>query len=328
MYHVLLSQSGSFREHVDYLSAQGARVTLLGPDKVETGFESKLAIVMQMFSPTLLRLRGLWKSTDRVLVVGWQAIPVLTLIKLGLLPRPAKTLVMGLFIHGRRARQIVNRVLRAVRFEGLGFITFSNRESEQIVQDVGIDQRNVHLHLWRVNLDGKVAPDEVTEGDYVFSGGYSNRDYDLLLAAMRGIPTPLVVIASAKNRITESRDKNTRILRDIEEGEFERMLAKSRLVVLPLKSESDACGQSVLLRVLRNGKPVVSSRHSAVEHFLGVDYPGFVPAEDVNAMHDAIERALGDAEHRRRLEQAVVRAQQRIDASASVGQEVLQFLTA
>lgn len=42
------------------------------------------------------------------------------------------------------------------------------------------------------------------------------------------------------------------VYRDIAEGKFEALLAHSRVLAMHFKSQWEACGQSVLLRVLRN----------------------------------------------------------------------------
>ena len=111
---------------------------------------------------------------------------------------------------------------------------------------------------------GRAGAGMVSDDGFIFTGGYSNRDYDLLLSAAAEVPAPLVIVASSRNQISAAAGPNTTIHRDLPEGEFETLLARSRLVAMPLKSQGEACGQSVLLRVLRNGKPLVATRHEEV----------------------------------------------------------------
>jgi hypothetical protein len=321
--HVLLSQAGSYRDIVDYLAARGARVTEVGPK--QQGMRGKKQIVMAMISPRLLRTLGLWQREDRVLVVGWQALPVLALIRLGLLRRPARLLVMACFIHGVQARRIVNWAWRLLRFPGLGFITFSHGETRNLIDEVGMPPESVHFHLWRQELDGQAQPQ--TEDGSIFSGGFSNRDYDLLLQAAEPLAAPLVIVASARNSVASPSSPQTTIHRDLPEAEFEDLLARSSVVAMPLRSQGEACGQSVLLRVLRNGKPLVATRHDSIEEYLGADYPGFVPHNDVAAMRAALASALHEPALRDALAERIRHAARRLEQRGEPGAEIEQFLS-
>ncbi len=327
MIHVMLSQAESYRDIVDYLRDQGAQVTLVGPESATQNIRGKAAIVKAMLSPRLLRARRTWTTADQVLVIGWQALPLLALIKLGLLPRPAKLLVMACFIHGKRARNMVNQAWRLVRFPGMGFITFSEGEARNLVKEVGMPPSAVHFHLWRQALGGQAAPDAIGDDGYIFSGGFSNRDYDLLLEAAGALDTPMVVVASAHNQINPT-SATTRVYRDLPEAEFEALLAKSRVVAIPLKSQGEACGQSVLLRVLRNGKPLIATRHEAIEAYLGADYAGFVPHGDAAAMAAALKRALADHAFRAALAAKITQANRKLALADGPGQEIARYLHA
>lgn len=322
MNHVLLSQPGSYRDITDYLGARGARVTAIGPPA--SGMRSKAAIVGAMLSPRLWRVAGLWTRQDRVLVVGWQALPLLALLKLRLLPRPARLLVMACFVHGQRARRLADRLLRLLRVPGLGFIAFSPGEARHLVDRVGMAPGDVFCHLWRQELDGRAAP-QAGEGG-IFAGGFSNRDYDLLLEAAEPLAEPLVIVASQHNRIRPPARASTRILRDLPEGEFEALLARSKVVAMPLRGSGEACGQSVLLRVLRHGKPLVATRHEAIEAYLGADYPGFVPHGDVHAMRSALAGVLQQPARCEELARRVRQAARVLAGRGEPGAEIERFL--
>ena len=327
MIHILLSQRGGYRDVIEHLAATGATVTNLGPDNSRPGaFRGKLAILASMLSPKIWRARRRWTDQDRLLIIGWQASPVLAGIKLRLLPRPAKVLVMACFVHGQRARALVNAAWRRLKFPGLGFITFSHGETRNLIEQVGIAPGDVYFHLWRQELDGSAR--HVDDEGFVFTGGYSNRDYDLLLNATQDLTAPVVIVASSRNEIHAPLGAHTTLHRDLPEGEFEALLARSRVVAMPLKSQGEACGQSVLLRVLRNGKPLVATRHESIEEYLGRDYPGFVARDDVEAMRATLMRALSDDQFRTRLADNVRRAGDRLARRGSPGQEIEQFLLA
>ena len=328
MIHVLLSQNDVYRDVVDHLTTGGAKATLIGPTTEASAFRSKASILKAMLSPALLRTRGLWKRSDRVLIIGWQALPVLALMRCHLLPRPEKVLVMACFIHGTKARRVVNWLWRRLHFPGMGFITFSQGEARNLTESVGIPAESVYFHLWRQALYGAADPASITDDGSVFAGGYSNRDYDLLLRAMRDMPTQLNIVASERNGIELDLRPATTILRDLPEAEFELLLARSRVVAMPLRSQGEACGQSVLLRVLRNGKPLVTTRHESIEAYLGTDYPGFVRHDDVDSMRETLQRALTDAAFREELATAIRHAGRKLDQREGPGHEIETFLLA
>lgn len=327
MIHILLSQPGAYRDVIEHLVASGAQVTNLGPDKVSrSAFRGKLGIVVSMFSRKIWGGRAPWGPDDRVLMIGWQALPVLAAIKLGILPRPQKMLVMACFVHSNWTRRAVNAAWRLFMFPELGFITFSPSEARNLAEAVGVPPPSIYHHLWRQELDGKAG--EIADEGFIFTGGYSNRDYDLLLSATAEVPAQVVIVASSRNQISAPVGANTTIHRDLPEGEFEKLLAHSRLVAMPLKSTGEACGQSVLLRVLRNGKPLVATRHESIEEYLGPDYPGFVDHDDVAAMRDTLRRALEDDVFRAGLAATIRQAGERLERRGSPGQEIEQFLLA
>lgn len=78
MMHILLSQTGSYRDVVDHLRLRGAQVISVGEaGKRRCRDTQQKSILKSMFSPALLRARGAWTASDRVLVIGWQSLPIL-----------------------------------------------------------------------------------------------------------------------------------------------------------------------------------------------------------------------------------------------------------
>jgi len=326
--HILQVATAPYRDITRHLADRGARVTVLRPGPTQAKFDSKLAIVRAMLSPRLLKARGVWTRDDTVLAIGWQALPLQALIRIGYLPRPERFVVLGCFVHSGRVRRVINGLWRAVRGPGLGFVAFSEGERRNLIDACGIPPGQVHFHLWRQELDGRAAPEQVSDDGSIFSGGFSNRDYALLRAAAASLPAPLVIVASAHNGLPAVDGDTVRIHLDIPEAAFEALLARSRVVAMPLRSQGEACGQSVLLRVLRNGKPLVVTRHESLEAYLGSDYPGFVPPGDVDAMRTALARALADTPWRDHLSSCIRTAAARLDAQGEPGADIERFLRA
>ncbi|MGO9445971.1 MAG: glycosyltransferase [Thiobacillaceae bacterium] len=330
MWKVISPHEGLYQDIVDSLVSHGARVRSIGESskaKGTIGFSGKLGALRVMLNPKLFGLRSEWESADNVLVIGWLLLPILFLIKLRWLHRPKYLVSLGCFVHSQNVRQVRNALLRMFKFPGLRFVAFSQKEVRALVAAASIPNSSVHFHLWRQDLNGRAGPEDIKEGDYIFSGGYSNRDYELLISALKEIQISAVIVASKMNSIPDVSGTAIRILRDLDEAEFEKLLARSRLVVLPLKYAGEACGQSVLLRVLRNHKPLIVSQHESVESYLGRDYPGFVQPGNVDTLAAAIRKALSDQAFLELLRTRVTQAQVKLSAIPHPGDEIYAWLS-
>lgn len=327
MIRILLPHPGIYNDIVIPLrDLHGAEVDTVS-DKSAAGFTNKSAIVKSLLDRKVLTLARSWTRDDAVLVIGWHILPVLLLIKLGLVAAPRKLISLGCFVHSITLRRTFNVLVRLLKMRRLYFVTFSQSELENLAKHAGIPRENLYPHLWRQDLWGAVAKDEVSEGDYIFSGGYSNRDYSMLIEVLRGMPYKSVLVASKLNQLGPDVPPTMKLMLDTDEHTFEKYLAGSRLVVIPLKSAGDACGQSVLLRVLRNEKPLIITRQQAVEEYLGSDYPGYVPANDPEALEESIKRAYEDNAYRQLLAAAIARRNQKMSALGAPHEEFHRYLT-
>lgn len=328
MIRILLPHPGIYNDIVIPLrDLHGARVDAVS-DKNGAGFNSKSAILRSLLDRRILSLARLWDPDDAVLVIGWHILPVLLLIKLGLVAAPRKLISLGCFVHSITLRRAFNVLVRLLKTRRLYFVTFSQSELDNLAKHAGVPRENLYPHLWRQDLWGAVAKDEISEGDYIFSGGYSNRDYAMLIEVLRDTPYKSVLIASKLNQLPSDIPPTMKVLLDTDEHTFEKYLAGSRVVVIPLKSVGDACGQSVLLRVLRTEKPLIITRQQAVEEYLGADYPGYVPANDPEALKQSIRRAYEDSAYRQQLATAVAKRNQKISALGAPHEEFYRYLTA
>jgi glycosyltransferase involved in cell wall biosynthesis len=290
---------GTYHLVVDRLTeSEHAEIIELDPERGLDRSISKLGILRQVTTPRLWRLRRRWTRRDAVLVMSWYVLPVLLLVRLGLLPRPRRLVSLGAFVHDERLRKVVNLLLRACKVPELEFIAFSDAERRNLVDVVGLPVERVHRVVYRGTLRGPAGPSP--GGGYVFTGGYSNRDYDTFFAAVHALREPVVVAASALNGLATP-PPDVELHLDVSWDEFEEFVASCELLVLPLRPGGEACGQGVLVRAIHHRRPVVATRHDSLIAYFGDDYAGFVPPADPGAMRVAIERGLHDDAFRRRL---------------------------
>lgn len=284
---------------VDRLIADaGAELIELDPDRLDQTI-SKVHILRQMTSPRLLGLRKRWSDDDVVLVMSWYLIPLLMLMRLRLLRQPRRLVSLGAFVHDERLRRVVNLLLRALKLDRLEFIVFSDAERRNIVEVVGIPSTRVHRVVYRGRIP-ETADAADSNGGYIFTGGYSNRDYKTFFAAVQPLKRNVIAAASTFNELQDA-PPNVDLRLDISWNEFEELLGNCALLVLPLRAGGEACGQGVLFRAIQRSRPVVGTRHDSLIDYLGDDYVGFVAPNDPQALRTAIERALRDDAFRRSL---------------------------
>jgi glycosyltransferase involved in cell wall biosynthesis len=141
-----------------------------------------------------------------------------------------------------------------------------------------------------------VTDADVLLGDYVFAGGYTNRDYDRLLRCARSLPTvPFVIACSSLNSLTESVPANVEVQRDLGPARFHELLAGARLVVIPLAEDVGASGQMVTLAAMQLGKALIVANSAVVTQYVEDGATGLVyeRTSDVS-LCDAVAAAVLD----------------------------------
>jgi glycosyltransferase involved in cell wall biosynthesis len=94
------------------------------------------------------------------------------------------------------------------------------------------------------------------------------------------------------------RDPRYRWLGEVSRGRARRILAASRLLVLPSRMEG---GANVLSEAVTLGVPVLASRIPGNVGLLGTGYPGYFPLADTRALAVLLQRAEHDAGFYRQL---------------------------
>ncbi len=298
----------------------GYRVTYLSPRLGRTQVRSKASLLLSMLLPNVARYRRALRDADAAVVYAWNLLPLLVLQRLRLAPRVRMIVSMNLFIQSPRAERLAYRLVGRLQLGNLWVQVSSSEQGLRSQQLMGVPADRVIVLPFRHagGLPAKAGSDE----GYVFTGGYTNRDYDTFVEAVRGLDRRVVVQALPSNEFHMQIPDNVEIDTQFGPEVFERLLSASSLVVLPLNPHGAISGQSVLLQALQYAKPVVATLHPGLVDLLPAGAPGYVPAGDVAAMREAIARGLHDARFRDELVAASRRAQQAIDAWPPIHREI------
>lgn len=148
------------------------------------------------------------------------------------------------------------------------------------------------------------------DGDYVVALGASQRDYKLLVEAVRGSAIPLkIILPEASIEAHRAHIRHEVLPENVEHVKarvdrlaWSKYLAESRLVVIPIiPGTIQPAGISVYLEAMILGKPVVITRGASTEGILHDDLAVLVPPGDVQALREAVTSVWNDDALRRRL---------------------------
>ncbi len=135
-------------------------------------------------------------------------------------------------------------------------------------------------------------------------GDDPGRDYPTLVAAMRGVPSDLVIRTRLAVSLDPTAGASIRLATErLDFLAYRGLFARSRFVVLPLKPHTlNASGITTLAEASAMGKPIIVTDSDGVRDFLE---PGenclTVPAGDPDALRAAMQRLLREPETSDRL---------------------------
>jgi glycosyltransferase involved in cell wall biosynthesis len=145
----------------------------------------------------------------------------------------------------------------------------------------------------------------VQNGDYIFSGGDSMRDYATLLKSVDGLNVPVVVATRLKLDSRLNVPKNVTV-GPVSSAEFRQLMAGAALVVLPLNTSAlRSSGQQSFLNAMALGKAVIVTDTRDAPFYIENDVTGLcTPSGDSDALRTAIIRLIGSPERIRKMGEA------------------------
>jgi len=246
-----------------------------------------------------------------VIAIGPISYLIKLLRRLGLV-RYEKSFCLGWHVRSPRWFPVF-RALSRLDTGGDHYIVFSEWEIGLYEKQLGIAAERMHFLPygdWSAAEDPAPSFEEPADGGYYFAGGYSNRDYPALIAAFRAIPARLVIICSALNKEIDATQlpPNITVLRDVPSEVFDTYVSRAKACIIPLKHDTGASGQSVMLRLMRHRKAIIATDFGSVRGYV-VDGESGLLVKDIE--HDlpaviarvdgdpAAAAALGDAAYER-----------------------------
>jgi glycosyltransferase involved in cell wall biosynthesis len=242
--------------------------------------------------------------------------------------RRPRVYLMNFYLHGLAHHPLVRRILRFLLTDQVRVIAQTRGDGEYFAAFLARDSVVVIPYGQGDPFAGEDY--EPQRGRYVFSGGWTNRDYDALLRAAARLPElPFLIVASTRSSIRAPLPGTVTLRYDVPQREFHRLLAASSFVVVPLLEDVGSSGQMVLLAGMAAGKAVVVPDVGAVSDYVVDGVTGKLYAlGDDDGLYEAI-RALGsDPELARRMGRAARAAYREHFTLEQSSRSILEYLTA
>lgn len=184
------------------------------------------------------------------------------------------------------------------------YIVYAKREIEDFSKTFGLPREKFQFISYHTTLDSDRFHTKM--GDYLFSGGNSDRDYAQLAEAVRGLDIP-VVIACSDKKILYGIDfpSNVKVV-SVSHDEYRRLMAESGINVVALrKGLLRSSGHQTFLNAMAMGKPVIVTDPKSVQDYIENGVDGFlVPPSDSNRLREVIITLNNNPELARRIGKA------------------------
>lgn len=201
-----------------------------------------------------------------------------------------KIVIANFYIHGLSKKKWFNDFLRFL-FKNKNYIIISQSTSEvDYFKSLG-NQLIVHYVPYCMErLDIQKLAISEDRHNYIFSGGYSNRDYSLLIKVASCLPhINFVIVVSNLNNI-DSIPPNVTLHREIASIEFNNLMYNSFAVILPLKDSTGSSGQMVALAAMQMRKCVIYTNYPVISQYFDDQSGVSVTGNSVNEAIDALNR--------------------------------------
>lgn len=144
----------------------------------------------------------------------------------------------------------------------------------------------------------KVAADPIRgidhdyhEPKFIFSAGYSHRDFNFLIDAIKGTHYKLVI---ADDRVNDPHLPNVRIERKCYGDDMLKILGKAYVFINPLKDKKISAGQLMTISAMQLHKPTISTASEGMKRYLVDGVTGFFIDKSKEELLDKLDLLYSD----------------------------------
>ncbi len=179
------------------------------------------------------------------------------------------------------------------------FVVFSRFEQPLYTDFFGIPDDRVHFLPWAMDVPvpgpESPVPEEWRKAGFFSAIGGEGRDYALLAEVMRKRPlVRMVVVARPYSVAGIDFSENVTVFTNLPGPVTWRIAADSCGMVIPLKTDTTACGHITMVGAQLLGLPLIVTRSRGVADYVTDASAQLVSASDAAMLASAIDRILED----------------------------------
>lgn len=262
---------------------------------------SKLRHVFEILKAVAASRREVLRATQRSTVVILHThalLPALLHLRTSRRGHPTAALVStGLSFRSMRLMKLYGALARLLGVRDVTFLADNQVLVEMLEREFGLPPERVRL----VPIGFDRTGHRTRRDGYVFTGGYSNRDFHTVIQAFRGGSHHLVLCAVPQNDLPAEIPDNVQVIYNETPDEFSQWLAGAEVGIVPIHPDRGGSGYSVLVEHYYHGQPTIVTDDPSMRDYASTDSTIFVPPYDVEAMREAIDRLMADGSLRQRL---------------------------
>lgn len=143
-------------------------------------------------------------------------------------------------------------------------------------------------------------------GTYIFSGGGAERDFKTLIKAAKNIDLPILIVTFSEKNLPQIKlPKNIKVQFNVPEEKYFKLIANSKLVVVPLEKTGRSAGQTTVVQAMSIGKVVVATNVLGLADYLKDQQTGvLVRSEHPEDLIEAFNEFTTDKTKLKRIEKA------------------------
>jgi glycosyltransferase involved in cell wall biosynthesis len=202
----------------------------------------------------------------------------------------------------RRAKPWRRRLLIGSLQRASAVVCLGASQRDELLQLSGIDPDRVPIAIHGVDEQFFTPSGTRADGLVVAVGKDLARDYATLVEAARRVDARVVVVALRRNLDGLDLPANIEVRERIPDIEVRELYDRAACVVLPLQPESypygsEGSGITALLEAEAMARPIVATDRPIVRDYVRHGETALlVPSREPDALREAIELVLGDAE--------------------------------
>lgn len=264
----------------------------LGGVKTNTRFyHSRIGNISRLLIYFLYPLVFLFKRNKYNVILAWQqfyGINYAFFCRLLGLKKINKLYIMT-FIYKKKKGYIGTIYHRYIRFAVKNkyvdrIICFSSAECSYYSQHLEIPKDKFMFIPLGIENKSDII---INKGDYIFSTGRSNRDYDYLVSAVSD--TSYKIKIACDRYSLKSPKPNVEILNNCFNEDMLKLMANSFCVMIPLKDAEISSGQLVILQAMSLGKPIIVTSSTGVVDYINNNVNGFIIEKNPEALIKILE---------------------------------------